>query len=375
MTKRAQQFEVLAAGVMDSGSPIATGYVRFYEAGTTTLKNAYADKDKGSSFTKLALDADSRGVAYGDGIYKLKFYAGDPDNGGTDTGITIDNYKCTAVMGAIRTVTSADDIDRDDELVLVDTTSGNITVTLADVDTFDNPVTIKKIAAGNTVTIATTDSQNIDSDSTKTLTLLGSAITLYPDTSADLWRVENPVVSELTATATEINTACDGITATAAQIDDKVLNENYVDDSAGGAYVSSTAFAMSGLTSATWQSIGPTGGGADHTWAALDDVATDADWIEVKIASYVQHTGGAAPTTARTVDASVRREGSSVAAGGASSIAECACYGDTTNPGYDSQKGTFKIPVNSRQFEGYYVEANSPTAAEATLYLVGYGYN
>jgi hypothetical protein len=28
------------------------------------------------------------------------------------------------------------------------------------VDTFDNPVTIKKIAAGNTVTIATTDSQN-----------------------------------------------------------------------------------------------------------------------------------------------------------------------------------------------------------------------
>jgi hypothetical protein len=94
----------------------------------------------------------------------------------------------------------------------------DITVTLADVDTFDNPVTIKKIAAGNTVTIATTDSQNIDSDSTKTLTLLGSAITVYPDTTADLWRVQNPVVSELTATATEINTACDGITATASEI-------------------------------------------------------------------------------------------------------------------------------------------------------------
>jgi hypothetical protein len=237
MTKRAQQFEVLAAGVMDSGSPIATGYVRFYEAGTTTLKNAYADKDKGSSFTKLALDADSRGVAYGDGVYKLKFYAGDPDDGGTDTGITIDNYKCTAVMGAIRTVTSADDIDRDDELVLVDTTSGNITVTLADVDTFDNPVTIKKIAAGNTVTIATTDSQNIDSDSTKTLTLLGSAITLYPDTSADLWRVENPVVSELTATATEINTACDGITATASEINtaaDGIANPPVAGDSTAG---------------------------------------------------------------------------------------------------------------------------------------------
>jgi hypothetical protein len=222
MTKRAQQFECLAAGIMDAGSPIATGYVRFYEAGTTTLKNAYADKDKGSSFTKLALDADSRGVAYGDGIYKLKFYAGDPDNGGTDTGITIDNYKCTAVLGAIRTVTSADDIDRDDELVMVDTTSGNITVTLEDVDTFDNPVTIKKIAAGNTVTIATTDSQTIDGDSTATLTGNNQTLTLFPDQSADVWRKSNDQtvdnISDLTATASEINTACDGITATAAEI-------------------------------------------------------------------------------------------------------------------------------------------------------------
>jgi hypothetical protein len=285
MTKRAQQFEVLAAGVMDSGSPIATGYVRFYEAGTTTLKNAYADKDKGSSFTKLALDADSRGVAYGDGIYKLKFYAGDPDDGGTDTGITIDNYKCTAVMGAIRTVTSADDIDRDDELVLVDTTSDDITVTLDDVDTFDNPVTIKKIAAGNTVTIATTDSQNIDSDSTKTLTLLGSAITVYPDTSADLWRVQNPVVSELTATATEINTACDGITATASEINTacdgitKTAAELNLTGSAGTfvneandqpVAVTGEFDIDSSVVETAWESVGPTGAGADNTWTALD---------------------------------------------------------------------------------------------------------
>jgi hypothetical protein len=179
----------------------------------------------------------------------------------------------------------------------------------------------------------------------------------------------------LTATATEINTACDGITATAAQIDDKVLNENYVDDSAGGAYVNSTQFSLSGLTSATWQSIGPTDGGADHTWTALDDVPTDADWIEVKISSFVQQTGGAAPTTARTVDASVRKEGSSVVAGGASSVVSCACYGDSSNPGYDSQKVVVKIPVNSRQFEAYYVEADTPTDANAQCTLVGYGYN
>jgi hypothetical protein len=298
MTKRAQQFEVLAAGVMDSGSPIATGYVRFYEAGTTTLKNAYADKDKGSSFTKLALDADSRGVAYGDGVYKLKFYAGDPDNGGTDTGITIDNYKCTAVMGAIRTVTSADDIDRDDELVLVDTTGGNITVTLADVDTFDNPVTIKKIAAGNTVTIATTDSQNIDSDSTKTLTLLGSAITVYPDTTADLWRVENPVVSELTATATEINTACDGITATASEINtaaDGIADPPVAGDSTAGRVLRVGHLWITDGTDAStiacqlfsdWNGDAIAeednlAAGTPGTYFSLDESAAAAPWLEI----------------------------------------------------------------------------------------------
>jgi hypothetical protein len=185
-------------------------------------------------------------------------------------------------MGAIRTVTSADDIDRDDELVLVDTTSGNITVTLADVDTFDNPVTIKKIAAGNTVTIATTDSQNIDSDSTKTLTLLGSAITLYPDTSADLWRVQNPVVSELTATATEINTACDGITATPQKSDCDKAKRKLADDSASGALCKlQRKFYCQDIEPAQVESIGPTGG-ADHTWTALDVSAADADWIEVQ---------------------------------------------------------------------------------------------
>jgi hypothetical protein len=192
MTTRAQQFECLAAGIMDAGSPIATGYVRFYAAGTTTLKNAYADKDKGSSFTKLALDADSRGVAYGDGVYKLKFYAGDPDDGGTDTGITIDNYKCTASRGNIRTVTAAtDDLTRDDEFVNADTSSNSITLTLPDVDTVDDPITVKKISASNTLTVDTTDSQLIDGASSVAITVNNETVKFWPDQSADYWRKGN----------------------------------------------------------------------------------------------------------------------------------------------------------------------------------------
>jgi hypothetical protein len=388
MTKRAQQFEVLAAGVMDSGSPIATGYVRFYEAGTTTLKNAYADKDKGSSFTKLALDADSRGVAYGDGVYKLKFYAGDPDNGGTDTGITIDNYKCTAVLGAIRTVTSADDIDRDDELVLVDTTSGDITVTLADVDTFDNPVTIKKIAAGNTVTIATTDSQNIDSDSTKTLTLLGSAITVYPDTTADLWRVQNPVVSELTATATEINTACDGITATASEINTacdgitKTAAELNLTGSAGTfvneandqpVAVTGEFDIDSSVVETAWESVGPTGAGADNTWTALDSVDADADWIQVRIACESSDSASSAGAL-RTTRIYARGGDGSQGVGPINQIHKHAYYNDASGNGAYMGQNTVKIPVDSNiVFDVNWT--SSCESLDADLYLIGWGFN
>jgi hypothetical protein len=141
-------------------------------------------------------------------------------------------------MGAIRTVTSADDIDRDDELVLVDTTSGDITVTLADVDTLDNPITIKKIAAGNTVTIATTDSQLIDGSAT--MTGNNQTMTLIPDQSADAWRKSNDLATsliDLSATVEEINTACDGVTATASEINtaaDGIADPPVAGDSTAG---------------------------------------------------------------------------------------------------------------------------------------------
>jgi len=187
MTTRAQQFEIFASGALYNGAPLSAGYAKFYAAGTTTAKNAYEDKDKSSAVTKQALDAQGRAEVYGDGVYKILLYEGDPDAGGT-LRATIDNYKCTAVYGNIAKKTSDYTADRDDSLILVDTSSGDITISLDDVNNFDGPITIKKISASNTVTIDPYSTQTIDGDATVTMMDNNDAYTLYPDTETDVWR-------------------------------------------------------------------------------------------------------------------------------------------------------------------------------------------
>ena len=208
---RAQQFEIFAAGAMYNGSILSSGYAKFYAAGTTTAKNAYSDVAKATAVISKALDAQGRADVFGDGIYKILLYEGDPDDGGTLRD-TIDNYKCTAVLGDTSTKTAAYTVDRDDDVVLVNTVGGNITISIADVDTFDNPVTIKKIHADNTVTVNPYSTQTIDGNLTVAMTENNETMVLYPDTSADVWRRGDPLAG-VTASNDELN-IMDGVTAT-----------------------------------------------------------------------------------------------------------------------------------------------------------------
>ncbi len=209
MTTRALQFSIFASGALHNGAPLSSGYAKFMNAGLTTAKNAYEDKDKSVSCTKIALDAQGRAEVYGDGVYKIGLYEGDPDSGGT-LKATIDDYKCTAVVGNRVTVTDDYTADRDDELVMVDTTSKSITISLDDVNNFDNSITIKKINAANTVTIDPYSTQTIDGSSTITMTENNDTRQLDPDTSADVWRRGDPL-GGVTATVDELNTVADGI--------------------------------------------------------------------------------------------------------------------------------------------------------------------
>lgn len=193
---RAQQFEIFAAGALYNGAPLSSGYARFYTAGTTTLKNAYEDKEKAVSCTTKALDAQGRADVFGDGIYKIRLYEGNPDT----TGVLrdeIDNYKCTATDGDVTTVTAAYTVTRDDEVVLVNTTAGNVIITFDPVANFDRAVTVKKIAAANTVTLTPDGAELFDSDATIVMTTLNESITLVPDTSASIWRRTNHVAQTI----------------------------------------------------------------------------------------------------------------------------------------------------------------------------------
>jgi len=250
---RAQQFEIFASGALYNGAVLSSGYAKFYAAGTTNTKNAYDDKDKGTSCTKKALDAQGRAEVYGDGTYKIELYEGDPDSGGTLRD-TIDNYKCTAVVGNTVTVTDDYSADRDDAVVLVDTTSKSITISLDDVNNFDNPITIKKIHASNTVTIDPYSTQTVDGSATISMTENNDTRVLDPDTSADVWRrgdflggvtstvAELNILDGVTATYSEINSAADGISGKTLSADStagRVLRmlRLYIDDAAANCNV------------------------------------------------------------------------------------------------------------------------------------------
>ena len=163
MATRAQQIELLATGVLYNGAVIANPYAKFLVAGTTTAKTAWDDADKSVAITKKALDAQGRAVVYGDGIYKIQIYSGDPDASGVLL-FTVDHYKVTAVAGNTRTITAANVAGSvDDSLVEADTTSNSITYTLPDAALMAGKIIqIAKSVAANTLTIAAASGQLVN---------------------------------------------------------------------------------------------------------------------------------------------------------------------------------------------------------------------
>jgi len=164
MATRADNFVNLLVGVQNAGSPLATGYVTFSIPGTTTAKNAWEDKDKAVAITKKALDSNGRAEVFGDGEYRLRFYVGDPDAGGVEvTALEVENYKCVAVKGNVRTIATDTEGSVDDWLVLMDTTAGDVVYTLPDAAlTSGNGILCIKVATANVATVASPDGQTIN---------------------------------------------------------------------------------------------------------------------------------------------------------------------------------------------------------------------
>jgi hypothetical protein len=95
----------------------------------------------------------------------------------------------------------------------------------------------------------------------------------------------------------------------------------------------------------TWQSIGPTGSGADHVWADLDSIPLDAKMICINVKFNVIDTGGSG-----TGVLSMRPSGSTLPAG--DDTLKSTSFANT-DKGDTSMEIT--LPVNSSNvFEAYY---------------------
>ena len=185
MTTRAAQIEILASGVIFNGTQIANPYAVFRVAGTSTPKDAWADKDKSVSFTKLQLDTQGRGVAYGDGIYDINVYSGDPDAAAPNTGVLkfqVPGYKVQSVTGETRVITENTVGTTDDFFISADTSGGNISYTLPDATLMAGLyIFCKKKHADNTFTVVAPAGQTLDDWVSIALSDVNEAIQVVSD--------------------------------------------------------------------------------------------------------------------------------------------------------------------------------------------------
>lgn len=84
---RSKQIDILLAGILYNGEPLASGKVYTYYVGTTTNKTVYTDAGLSSAATNpIILDAQGKAQVYTDGSVKLRI-----DDSDDNTRYTLDN--------------------------------------------------------------------------------------------------------------------------------------------------------------------------------------------------------------------------------------------------------------------------------------------
>lgn len=183
---------------MFSGSSIAAGYKLFqYQAGTSTKANTYTDSGKGTANSNpMTLNSDGR---LDQDVYidqSMKFVlaassAGDPPSSSVwtiDNALSTEQLWTTVAKTANYTVVEADR----DKLVLVDATSGAVTISLLAAATAGDgfQIAVKKTdSSGNAVTVDANGTETIDGSLTVALSNQNEVVFLISNGSN--WFVSN----------------------------------------------------------------------------------------------------------------------------------------------------------------------------------------
>jgi len=125
------------------------------------------------------------------------------------------------------------------------------------------------------------------------------------------------------------------------------------------------------FTESVWESVGPTGSGADHIWEALDDIPNDVDWIKLK--NVLRGEQGAV-NTAVVINLWARDSGATgVSTTDGANIGDTVDRADSSGNAHSSCVTTHEVPATGRVFELRY--ASGFTDTDVHVFLVGYGYN
>lgn len=164
---RAVQIDMLLSGLLDPNTlePVSAGTVYFYEAGTTTAKNVWTEKEKTSPYTSYTLSDAGVAQLYGEGEYKIVV----KDSGGT-TLYTWDDIKLKHPNYYVHSISTDYTQTSADDLLLVDTTGGAITISGLPAADWEAPLKIILVNGSNTVTYDPDGSETIDGDATRTVT-------------------------------------------------------------------------------------------------------------------------------------------------------------------------------------------------------------
>lgn len=147
----------------------------------------------------------------------------------------------------------------------------------------------------------------------------------------------------------------------------------FVNASNGDPTIAAGSFDVDGnVAETTWESIGPTGSGANNIWSSLDSVPADANWIELKC--IVEGREGAASSNLPGA-LYLRKNGGTGAADGETLVNTFKDRSDSSGYAFcGNVTAGIKIPIDSsRRFQAYWL--SSFTYTSILLYVTGWGFN
>jgi hypothetical protein len=170
MSTRAVQITELLTGLVHptTGAILSSHTAFFYAAGTSTPKNVWTEKEKTNAYTEYDLSAIGNAQLYAEGLYKIVIeVAASGDDG--DIIYTWDNLKFEHPNYYVHTITEDHDQTSEDDYVLVNTTSGQVTISMLAAADWTHPFKFRRTSGSNSVVIDPDGSETIDGDATLTI--------------------------------------------------------------------------------------------------------------------------------------------------------------------------------------------------------------